>query len=607
MQDQLNNMANTHFFEERQRLFQGLSERFSTISNRFATARVSVFIAGVVLSIYFSNAREGTLTYISVLGAITILVFLIHRHNKIKYKRDHNRFLAQINSDEIHRLKGTIQSFEDGSEFINEEHPYTSDLDIFGRNSVFQLVNRTATIPGKQLLAKWLQNLADFDQIVGRQKAVTKLATQVDWSQQFQASAIHFKNKSADLGPLLRWMDNEDEFSNNKISIIASFILPLISFFAIIGYAILDWSFYWFIFSIIPGGTILIRKLNSVSQASERITNSLSTIRAIHSLILQIKKVSIESTYLEEYRNKLFNNQYNILNEIKHLKLLLQFFEARSNAVYLFLNVLFMGDFHLMRAAEKWRKRNKSNLNNWFEIVGEFESINSLAGTLHTHDDFVMPTITNEFRLKLIAVGHPLINPLERVCNDFAMEGKGKVVIITGSNMSGKSTFLRTLGVNIILAQMGGPVCAKEAGIPYTSVFSGMRIKDNLEEHISSFYAELKRIKQLLDWLKNKELPMFYLLDEILKGTNSKDRHHGSEALIQQLSQTRSFGIVSTHDLSLGNLSEDSDLIVNQNFSSSIEGNEIMFDYKIRPGVCNSFNASKLMEKMGIVGPSKSG
>ncbi len=595
-------MANTKFFEERKNLFQDLSEKYATISNRYATARAGTFITGIILAVFFANAREGSFTYISVLIAFIILLFLIRKHNKIKYKRDHNRFLAEINSSEIQRLDGKIQAFEQGDEFVNDEHPYTSDLDIFGRNSLFQLINRTATIPGKKLLAKWLRQISDFEQIIRRQKAVTELASHIDWSQEFQASAIHFKDKSADLDPLLRWAENKDEFSNNKISTIASFLLPSISLLTLIGSAMLDWSFYWFILSIIPGGIILLRKLNSVNQASEKITSALSTIRAIQSLILQIKKAPIEQTYLEEYRNKLFNNKYNILHEIKYLKLLLQFFEARSNAVYLFLNVLLMGDFHLMRAAEKWRKKNKSNLHDWFDIVGEFEAINSLAASLFTHDDFIIPEMVHTVQMKFSDVGHPLINPRERVANDFEMEGQGKVMIITGSNMSGKSTFLRTLGVNIILAQMGGPVCATGAQIPFVSVFSGMRIKDNLEEHISSFYAELKRIKQLLDSLESNDTPIFYLLDEILKGTNSKDRHQGSEALIRQLSQTRSFGIVSTHDLALGSLSKDSELIVNQNFSSSIEGNEIHFDYKLKPGVCNSFNASKLMEKMGIFG-----
>jgi len=592
-------MATAIFFEERQKKFQTASKRSAKISNQYSTLRVVVFLFGLILTVYFANTREASLMYTTIIVAIILLSIIIRRHNQIKHKRDHYHYLASINLQEIERLHGNIQSFSKGTVFVNEDHPYSTDLDIFGRNSVFQLINRTVTQPGTILLAEWLQTQADPSIIQQRQTAVAELSKQVEWRQQFQASAMHFKDERSDISALLEWMKEPDKFANMAYQI-TSIIFPVITIAAIIGVFILGWSFYWFLAMLFLSGGVLSRSIKKVSETSDQITKSLNTIRGIYALIMQIRKAPVESSYLEENRNKLFNPNYNILREIKMLQHLLQFFEARSNGIYAILNVILMGDYHLMHAAERWRKVNKSNLHEWFDVVAEFEAINSLAGTLYTHENFTMPQIKNGYKMKFTSIGHPLINPEERVCNDFEMDGKGKVVIVTGSNMSGKSTFLRTLGINMVLAHMGGPVCAKSAMLPYTTVFSGMRIKDNLEEHISSFYAELKRIKQLLDSLQDNSVPVFYLLDEILKGTNSKDRHLGSEALIHQLSLTNSLGVVSTHDLSLGNLSEDSDQILNQSFSSSIEGNEILFDYKVNAGVCDSFNASKLMEKMGI-------
>jgi len=593
-------MTNKELFETRSLQFLSASEVFARQSNKYASVRTIVFLAGLVVSIYFANEREAGSMYLSIIISFTLLVFLVSRHNKIKYNRNHNRFLATINSEENNRIAGNIHSFDQGLEFVDDDHPYTSDLDVFGRSSLFQLINRTGTQAGRQLLAKWLQDKADPGQIDDRQKAMESLADQIEWRQQFQASALHFKDESANTDDLEEWMKGDNSFLGKRFLLGLSFVLPICSIISLWMFFDVGLSFYWFLAVSVIGGLMISQKLKLINHTAEQMTSSLNTIRAIRALLEKIKIAPVESTYLEDIKNQLFNEEYNILKETKNLQLLLQFFDARSNGIYYLINIVLMVDFHLMRAAEKWRYKNKSNLTNWVKTVAEFECINSLAGSLHSHEDFVVPKITNDNQMQFISVGHPLINSAERICNDFNVEGKGKVTIITGSNMSGKSTFLRTLGVNAVMALMGGPVCAKSALVPFVSIFSGMRIKDNLEEHISSFYAELKRISQLLALLKSNEVPIFYLLDEILKGTNSKDRHLGSEALITQLAQTNSFGIISTHDLSLGNLSTNSHQIINQNFSSSIEGNEILFDYKLKQGVCNSFNASKLMEKMGI-------
>jgi DNA mismatch repair ATPase MutS len=232
--------------------------------------------------------------------------------------------------------------------------------------------------------------------------------------------------------------------------------------------------------------------------------------------------------------------------------------------------------------------------------MAEMEVFSSLGAHAFLHSDHCMPVIGEDWTIKTSSIGHPLIPSAECVRNDFESYGCGTVNIITGSNMSGKSTFLRTVGINVVLGLMGSVVSAKTMQIPVVQVFTGMRSEDDLSSHISSFYAELRRIRFLLNTIETSEIPVLYMLDEILKGTNTKDRHRGSEGLVSQLADTDSFGFISTHDLGIGKLADADKRIRNFSFNSTIKGDEIIFDYKITKGVCHSFNASKLMEKMGI-------
>jgi DNA mismatch repair ATPase MutS len=249
--------------------------------------------------------------------------------------------------------------------------------------------------------------------------------------------------------------------------------------------------------------------------------------------------------------------------------------------------------------ANNWKKLFGQEAGAWFESIHRFETLNSLAGFSFANPNFTYPEMKEgSYTIDGKNIGHPLVPDHKRVCNDFLLQGKGNIVVVTGSNMSGKSTFLRTIGINSVLCKIGAPVCATEMKSSGFKIFTSMRTHDNLEENISSFYAELKRIGFLLNYISDGS-PVLFLLDEILKGTNSVDRHKGAEALIMQLSQLNSFGLVSTHDLELGKL-DDSNLIKNYSFNSQIQGDEILFDYKLQKGLCYSFNASKLMESIGI-------
>ncbi len=275
------------------------------------------------------------------------------------------------------------------------------------------------------------------------------------------------------------------------------------------------------------------------------------------------------------------------------------------NNVYFVLLVGLPGlwDLFCIYSLDKWKARYAPLFRDWVDSLADAEAMQSLSGFAWANPDYSVPNITWESEVMIEAgeMGHPLIPQDKRVNNSFSMKGNGKTMLITGSNMSGKSTFLRTIGVNLVLAQMGGVVCASAFSCSPCAVFTSMRTQDSLEENTSSFYAELKRLKHLLDLSAGvQHLPVFYLLDEILKGTNSQDRHRGAEAIIRQLHPRNASGMVSTHDLELGEWAAGQDYVFNYHFKSDIVNEKLVFDYKLQSGICKSFNASELMSMMGI-------
>jgi DNA mismatch repair ATPase MutS len=265
------------------------------------------------------------------------------------------------------------------------------------------------------------------------------------------------------------------------------------------------------------------------------------------------------------------------------------------------LNIFLLWDLQQILQLEKWKKKNDQDVSHWFDAMARFEVLSSLGTLAFNHPDWCFPELNNtQAEFTVMQLRHPLIKPEKSVANDFSTLGSGKINIITGSNMAGKSTFLRSVGVNMILATMGAPVCATKMTVSPLKVMTSMRIKDNLEESTSTFYAELKKLKMIIDAVNNRQ-PVFILLDEILRGTNSLDRHTGSKALIRQLLKRDATGIVATHDLELAGMSQQfSEGIQNYYFDAALNADELYFDYRLKRGVCQNLNASILMKKIGI-------
>ena len=596
--------------------------KLSTLLNRISFLRLFIFVISSIILIYLFSSN--LLTPILIVFPLLIVCFgaAVKYYNKTAFLKKHTTFLKGINESEILREECKLEEFDAGHQFINQNHPYTSDLDIFGQHSIFQILNRTTTESGMILLSEWLSEPAANYEIHDRQKAIKELSQKLDWRQDFQASGMHFQNKKSDYYKLLDWVEAPVVLLKHRgiylaLAIILSVLSLLGFYFYMINLVSLTLnSSNWYIY-LLPLIIVLLingRILKKVKPIAEDIVKTsqenIDTLRGYQTLIHKIEAERFNSKKLVQLKSVLTKSKYSAFKEIKKLCKLLDFSQQRGinkikmpikgNPFYSLLNSFLLLDIYLIIGVEKWKSKNKAFLKSWAEVVSEFEVINSLAGFCYSNPSYTFPEITEKNNyIHFESLGHPLINSNKRVCNNFHSERQGDVVLITGSNMGGKSTFLRTVGVNVVLALAGAPCCAKYGQVSNLKLYTSMRTQDNLKEGISSFYAELNRIEKMLNLIESSQ-NTFFLLDEMFKGTNSEDRHKGGFSLINQLSKLKTSGIIATHDIELAKLSGNKMLVTNYSFNSEIKDNSMIFSYELHPDICNDFNASELMERSGI-------
>ena len=566
--------------------------------------RVLVFVAGAGLAYHFFNTDNPEAGAVTILAFYTLFILVMRWHSRLEFEYKQLVLLRQVNEEEIARLHGKIKAFDGGNTFIDDHHPYTSDLDIFGQNSLFQLVNRSVTSIGMYKLASWLRVAAPVTVILRRQKAVTELAAedQLDWLQDLLALPRHFKHDEVTAEGFIQWFSGKAFYKQRTWLKALVFILPVLTLAAIAawGYGAVSG---WVAVAFLLVQFILAYRFRV--ERDEYYDNSMGIYEAMRSYTRQLQHIEqkhFTTPILQELQAKLQQSGTKGSEIIYKLANIIDFFSWRlSTLMAFFLNTVLMWDFVWMYRLENWRDKYLPQLEEMLDSLAEIEALASIAAFQHAHPEYAVPVLSDTpFELKAKKLAHPLIFSVTPVANDFEMQGAGKTMVVTGSNMSGKTTFLRTVGINMVLAQMGAPVCAASMKLAPAQVYTAMRTADNLAENTSSFYAELKRLRMLLE-LTGQGQPVFYFLDEILKGTNSRDRHAGAMALIRQLHKRNASGFISTHDLELGAMEQElPGSVYNYSFNSDIIGDEIKFDYKLREGICRSFNASKLMQLMGI-------
>lgn len=590
---------------------------------RWAVLRILFFVIALILLFYLANERQSAGVIGLLIVTPLIFAFLIRKHRSYKEQQGIAQILVELNRQELQRLQHKFEGMSNGQEHHMALHAYHPDLDIFGRHSLFQLLNRAATPGGEAMLAYWISTPATQETIKARQEAAQELSPQVDWRQEFTAVGQYYRRAHATLEPLLEWLQTPNVVLPRTLYRVAFATLPPLTVLLILGFLFLDLSFWWVIGAAIINSLVVYRLAPVAKVTEEAAYNSLTILKGSGGMIRLLEEGNWQSPYLKELQQTFVQQDQQVSQQIRELCRILDGLESRSNGFYMVLNSLFLQDLYWMLRAERWKQRVQADLKTWFEALYAWEALNSLAGLSFSEPSWPFPEIAPDtvHLFEAEELGHPLL-PAGRVTNDFIIKGKGEIVLITGSNMAGKSTFLRTVGINTVLALAGAPVCAKRMRISRMQVFTSMRTQDSLAENVSSFYAELQRLRQLLRLLEatsvqaardprlpgqelpippdaQPHLPVLFLLDEILKGTNSADRHKGAAALIRQLQGLNASGLISTHDLGLGQTASGAGLR-NYSFNSQVEGQEILFNYKLEPGLCNSFNASALMAKMGI-------
>ena len=591
------------------------SLKLAKVLKRLSKLRLASFIFSAILITVLANERVFTFLIIAVPLCILGMGLLINYYNQINHRLKHTSFLKEINEFEVLKMENKLSGFPTGQSFIGAEHPYDSDLDIFGSNSLFQLLNRTTTESGNLCLAEWLSEPSPGDEILKRQQAIKELTPKLEWLQNFQASGMHHWNAKSDYHKLLTWIEAPVKLLPQQFKyLIVSILLSALSTSTAVYYVIHAFTSDWYI-HLLPLIIVLcinqlaIKRMRPV--AEEIIINTqhnVKTLAGYRSLITNIESEEFESELLRQLQSTFCRHSYSARKEINKLKNILEISQLRGlkripiakNQFYPILNLFLLVDFYWIIMTERWKQKNSYYLKTWVSAVSKFEVLSSIAGFSHTNPSYTFPEITEEpYCIHFELLGHPLIDSLNRKYNSFDLNGQGEIAMITGSNMAGKSTFLRTVGVNLVLALTGAPCCAKSGKVSQMKIFTSMRTQDNLEHGISSFYAELKRIEQLLRSIETGE-PIFFLLDEMFKGTNSKDRHKGGFSLVKQLKEINAFGIISTHDLELAIIADSHKIVTNYSFNSEIQESQMVFNYKLTKGICKDFNASELMKGSGI-------
>lgn len=588
--------------------YEALALRYQQEANRqklrlsiVSWLRLACFLS-IIAAVVFLIIPGYTFGWFVGLAMLIAFLALVKWSVIIEKKLNFYQNLVSINQNELKAIGRDYSCFDPGNEFTDPHHDYSYDLDIFGQDSFFQFLNRTITSEGKKRLAQSvLQNDVEAERIGRRQQAIDELAQLLDWRQSFLASGTPSDgNDQSEINVLHNHVPEIRGLLALKIVLVAlpaiTVLLGVLLAFDIVA----EQVFYLAVFAqwvLFIGYSKTIRKFKKAFGLKSKILH-----RYIDMLHL-MEKQTFQSAYLKQLKEKLYHNEQPASQITSSLQKILNELDYSQNIMVGFvLDSLLLWDLRCVYRLQKWHSVYGKRLEEWLEVIAEFDSLISLANLNYNHSEWCIPEVeSGKFILKAENLGHPLIAREKRVDNPFHLGDEQQIVIVTGANMAGKSTFLRTVGVNLILAALGCRVCATTFRFSPVRLFTNMRTSDNLMKDESYFYAELLRLQQILDLLHRGE-NLFVIIDEMLKGTNSADKLNGSVELLKQLIRLSTHCMVATHDLKLTELADQYPKVVkNQCFEVNLSGDELSFDYQLRDGVTGTMNATFLMKKMGII------
>lgn len=557
--------------------------------------RLAIFCLSSI-ALYFLYGDTRWVVAIVLLTIVSFL-FLVSRHSDMQRKRDKLKALVAINETEIKVLKRDFHELPEGNEFKDPLHHFSQDIDLFGRGSFYQYLNRTALNQGSKTLAILFKENS-IDTILQKQDAIKELSQLPEWRQDFCATASLTKTETTTT-KIVEWL-------RNYVSFIPQVMvwLPLVFSVGSIG------VFALYFFDYVPESLLIIwlclgfgitsvyfKKIQKLGDFASRMQ---STFQQYNELLLQIENTDFTSELLQEKKKQILSNEEKTSSVIKKFSNLLNSLDKNNNVFYIILaNGFFLRTLTHCFNIEKWIAKHGNSVERWFDTIAFFDAYNSLGNFAFNHPDYAFPQLSKEkMVLKSKGAGHPLLDPAKCVLNDFQIDNE-QFFIITGANMAGKSTFLRTVSLQIMMANVGLPVNALEVAYNPIKLITSMRTTDSLTDDESYFFSELKRLKFIVDEIANDRY--FIVLDEILKGTNSTDKAKGSRKFVERMVGSKSTGIIATHDLSLCEVAKELPQIENHYFDAEIIDNELHFDYKFKEGICQNMNASFLLKKMEIV------
>lgn len=558
------------------------------------------FVTALVLFFYFNH------NYIYLSLAILVLWFfliavkmdlkLAAREKLIKNKLD-------LIDKELQYLNFQFEQCATGEEYQYINPHLAADFDLFGKASLFQYLNRCVTKIGSKFFAESLSNNQhDKNIILQKQQAIKELAENMEYIHEFRAHGKLLSEQGNEVESLKYWL--EEETGKLKILQVLIILIPLINiiWIALIALQLISFSSLWM--PVLLSLSIIYLNKNKIKSTHAKLGRTAKTFEKYTTLISLIEKQKFCSVYLQMLQQQLLIQNMQAGQSLKKLFKLLNSFDFRYNMVVsLLLNSLFIFDIQVLCRLALWKEKHKSKVPQWFAALAEMDALISLATFAFNNKSTVSyPHISDkDFLFQANEMGHPLLSPNIRINNSINISGTPAVIIITGANMAGKSTFLRTMAVNLILAMNGAPVCAKDFAFSPCYLMSSIKIQDSLSNNQSYFYAELLRIKEIINHIKIHPNTLIFF-DEILRGTNTKDKQLGSWGLLEKLITQNAAVIIATHDLTLGDLEKKyPDCVKNHCFEVELSNNQLVFDYKLKNGISQKLNASFLMKQMGII------
>jgi len=573
---------------------------------RYSVSRLLIFVLGIGLSIW-SYSLGPILFILLTIAWIASFVYCIFQQFKIDKKRTYKEALRSINENEISLLDGGESQYYNGQEFETPHHPFAGDLDLFGSFSLYKMLNRCRTFRGQELLANWISVASTTPDIYKRQEVVQDLSVELEFRQNIAASLWYLSDHQHKnpLPTIEAGLDGNYSFASKMPLRLYRTLLPYLWLaIGIVYYFESNIGYIAMLLTVLLNFTISLKYANEVSAIQSKLSGSVLKLGTYADALSAILERQWKGYYLEELLVPLYNNNEPkaSIASLKKLQRLMDLLDFRLSMIpSIVLNIGLLWDSRIIDKIGTWKKDNPNTFSYIFEIIGHIEAINALATWSYNHPSYGYPEIDdNHFHLSAIDLVHPLMPSSSAVANSFNIQKGEYVSIITGSNMSGKSTLLRTLGINMILACAGTKIAGRSLSFSNAKLVTYMRIKDALEENASTFKAELDRVAMILKLMRSGE-PCFILIDEMLRGTNSKDKLKGSIAFTEEVLSTNSYAMIATHDIQLTELQESHpDEIRNYYFDIDYQNNELVFDYKVKSGICENFNASYLLSKMGL-------